>query len=386
MEVIMETPETIKPVPIGYSAEKASRVMAQHGIDVLVAATPVNVFYTTGMPTLHVAPNPILYVLSNQFPAMAVIRNDGSEFAAAWMVYQSTKKWTWLDEVAGTVSPQQTLEEICKKIEEWGLGSGAIGIESQMPRYQADFLRQRFPQAAFIEADRAFLDMRLVKTGEEIARIKESTRIAEKAIMAVIDAAKAGITDNELLKIARRTVIDEGAEGWDHLTMGLGHSDPEAPGIGYTVYPGQFNRIDIGAVYKGYISDISRQFVVGSIPENGTEHIERMIKVQEFLELNLKPGVKALELYKEAKVYAKSLKKLGMTFITAHSIGLECEEAHIFSPMRQLDIEFEENMVLDLEVWQSFPASNLVGAEDCYRVTASGVERLSTLDKGIFVR
>jgi Xaa-Pro aminopeptidase len=378
--------EDIKPAPIGYSAEKTSSVMAQHGIDVLVAATPVNVFYATGMPTLHVAPNPILYVLSNQFPAMAVIKNDGSEFAAAWMVYQSTKKWTWLDEVAGTVSPQQTLEEICKKIEEWGLGAGAIGIESQMPRYQADFLRQRFPVAVFIDADRAFLDMRLVKTGEEIARIKESTRIAEKAIMAVIDAAKAGITDNELLKIARRTVIDEGAEGWDHLTMGLGASDPEAPGIGYTVNPGQFNRIDIGAVYKGYISDVSRQFVVGSIPENGTEHMERMIKVQEFLEANLKPGVKALELYKEAKIYSKSLKKLGMTFITAHSIGLECEEAHIFSPMRQLDIEFVENMVLDLEVWQSFPASNLVGAEDCYRITTTGVERISTLDKGIFVR
>ncbi len=378
--------DDIKPVPIGYSAEKASRIMAQHGIDVLVAATPVNVFYTTGMPTLHVAPNPILFVLSNQFPTMAIVRKDGAEFAATWMVYQSTKKWTWLDEVAGTVSPQQTLEEICKKIEEWGLGSNTIGLESQMPRYQADFLRQRFPQATLLDADRAFLDMRLVKTGEEIARIKQSTRIAEKAIMAVIDAARSGITDNELLKIARRTVIEEGAEGWDHLTMGLGASDPEAPGIGYTVDPGQFNRIDIGAVYKGYISDISRQFVVGDIPENGTEHIERMIKIQEFLEANLRPGVKALELYKEAKAYAKSLKKLGMTFITAHSLGLECEEAHIFSPMRQLDIEFEENMVLDLEVWQSFPASNLVGAEDCYRVTATGVERLSALDKGIFVR
>jgi Xaa-Pro aminopeptidase len=382
----VETSETMKPTPIGFSADKASLVMANHGLDVLVAATPVNVFYTTGMPTLHVAPNPILYVLSNQFPTMSIVRNDGIEFAATWMVYQSTKKWTWLDEVAGTVSPQQTLEEISKKIEEWGLTGGRIGLESQMPRYQADFLRNRFSDAAFIDADRAFLDMRLTKTPEEILRIKESTKIAEKAIMAVIDAAISGITDNELLKIARRTVIDEGAEGWDHLTMGLGPSDPEAPGIGYSVNPGQFNRIDIGAVYKGYISDVSRQFVVGAVPENGAEHLERMIKVQEFLEANVKPGVKALELYKEAKAYAKTLKKLGMTFITAHSIGLECEEAHIFSPMRQLDIEFEENMVLDLEVWQSFPGSNLVGAEDCYRVTATGIERISTLDKGIFVK
>jgi Xaa-Pro aminopeptidase len=382
----MEKKETTKPVPIGYSAEKAAKVLSSHGIDVLVASTPVNVFYTTGMPTLHVAPNPILYVLANQFPTMAIVRKDGMEYAATWMVYQSTKKWTWLDEVAGTVNPQQTLEEICKKIDEWGLGNGIIALESQAPRYQAEFLKQRFPGASFVDADRAFLDMRLVKTEEEIFRIRESTRIAEKAILAVIDAARDGITDNELLKIARRTVIDEGAEGWDHLTMGLGSSDPEAPGIGYTVSLGQFNRIDIGAVYRGYISDISRQFVVGAIPENGLEHMERMIKVQEFLEANVKPGARALDVFKEAKVYAKSLKKLGMTYITAHSIGLECEEVHIFSPMRQLDIEFAENMVLDLEVWQSFPASNLVGIEDCYRVTSAGVERISTLDKGIFVK
>jgi Xaa-Pro aminopeptidase len=378
--------ETVQPKPIGFSSDKAQQVLDKHNIDVLIAATPVNVFYTTGMPTLHVAPNPILYVLANQFPTLSLVRRDGKEYAVTWMVYQSTKKWTWVDEVTGTVSPQQTMEAVCNKIAEWGLSDKTIGLESLMPRYQYDFIRQRFPQAIIVDADRAFLDMRLTKTAEEIDRIKKSTRIAEKAIQSVIDAAKEGITDNELLQIARRTIIDEGAEGWDHLTMGLGASDPEAPGLGYTVKRGEINRIDIGVVSKGYISDISREFVVGDLPEGAQEHMDNLIKVQEFLEQNIKPGVNTVQLYKEAKNFGKSLVKRGMVFVTVHSLGLECEEVHLFSPMRSLDIAFEEGMVLDFEVWQSYRNFNLVGIEDCYVIRASGVERISSLDKQIFVR
>ena len=57
--------------PIGYSKQKAKAALEKFDIDLLVAATPVNVFYTTGLPTLHVAPNPILYVLYNQFPSLS---------------------------------------------------------------------------------------------------------------------------------------------------------------------------------------------------------------------------------------------------------------------------------------------------------------------------
>jgi len=377
--------EMERPRPIGFSREKAQRVLERHDIDVLVASSPANVFYATGMPTLHVAPNPILYVLSNQFPTVALIRRDGEESLVTWLVYQSTKRWTWVDDVVGTLSAKMTMEEVCDKLAAWGVSDKTIGLESLMPRYQSDCIRERFPRARIVDADRAFLDMRLVKTQEEIERIRASTGVAEKAIMAVIEAAAEGITDNELLAVARRTIIDAGAEGWDHLTMGLGSSDPEAPGLGYTVQRGEVNRIDIGAVYKGYVSDISRHFVVGDPPEGANRHIEMLIKIQEFLESAVQPGVQAGALYKEAQRFAKTFSKHGI-YITAHSIGIECEEAHLFSPMRCLDSVFEENMVLDIEVWKTFKEFNLVGVEDCYRVTATGLERISSLDKRLYVR
>ena len=54
--------------------------------------------------------------------------------------------------------------------------------------------------------------------------------------------------------------------------------------------------------------------------------------------------------------------------------------------MKKLDQPFEENMVLDIEVWQNFKNQGLVGIEDCYRITSNGCERLSSLDKNIFVK
>lgn len=372
--------------PIGYNKKRANEILEMHKIDVLIATTPVNVFYTTGIPTLHVAPNPILYVLYNQYPYISLVRKDGEESLIMWIVYSSVKKFSWVSDFTGIISPKAALENTAEKIKKWGLAEKTIGLETLMPRYQSEFLKNTFPKAKFVDGDKAFLDMRLIKSKEEVDRIKKSTQISEKAIQNAIDAIKEGITDNELLQIARRTIVDEGAEGWDHLTLGIGPSDPEAPGVGTAVKPGDVTRLDIGSVWKGYVSDISREVVVGEVPQAAKETIDILIEVQEYCIDHIKPGVNPKDVYDGAVNLFKSRVKRGSCMITGHSIGLECEEAHIFSPMSCLNVLFQENMVLDIESWQNVRGQGMVGIEDCYRVTSTGCERLSSLDKNIFVK
>jgi Xaa-Pro aminopeptidase len=369
--------------PIGFSKDKANKVLDKLNIDVLIASTPVNVFYTTGLPTLHVAPNPILYVLYNQFPSMSLVRRDGEESLIYWMLYQSTNKFTWVKDVNAIASPKMGVDSLCKKIEEWGLGNKTIGLESLMPRYQSEAIRQRFPNANIVDGDEAFLQMRLTKTEEEINRIKKSTQITDKALTNMMNAVHEGITDNDLLQIARRSIVDEGAEGWDHLTLSIGTSDPEAPGIGTVMHKGDIGRFDVGTVWKGYISDISRHSVMGQPPEGAIDIVDSLIKVQDYCVENIKPGVNTKEFYETAKKYYKSLGKKGNCYITIHSIGLECEEVHLGSPMRIYDTTYEKNMVMDIEVWQMFKPCGLIGVEDCYVVGNSGCNRISTLDKHI---
>jgi len=372
--------------PIGFNKEKARNILEKHDIDILIASTPVNVFYLTGLPTLHVAPNPILYVLYNQYPSLSLLRRDGEESLITWITYRSVNEFSWVNDIHGIGSPKAAMVSVSDKIEEWGLSNSKIAYESLMPSYQSEFLRNKLPKSTFINGDQAFLDMRLTKSEEEIRRIKRSTEISEKAITNMIEASNEGITDIELLQIARRTIVNEGAEGWDHLTMNLGSSDPEAPGIGTILKAGDINRFDIGTIWNGYVSDVSRELVVGQIPEGAEEVMNRMIQVQEYCAQNIHPGLNMKELYDDANKFNKSLTKVGRAFITGHSIGLECEEIHLFSPMKKLDRPFEENMILDIEVWQPFKNQGLIGIEDCYRITRKGCERLSSLDKNIFVK
>jgi Xaa-Pro aminopeptidase len=374
--------------PIGYEKKKASEILETRDIDLLIASSPVNVFYTTGLPVLHVAPNPILYVLSNQYPNLSMVRRDGEESAIIWSLYDSVKEYSWIDpsEVYRIGSVEAAVKMLTSKVEDWGLTNKKIGIESYMPRYQFEALKSKFPDAEFVNGDDAFIDMRIVKTEEEIKRIRKSTEVAEKAIKACIDAVVLDIPDTELLKIARRTIVNEGAWGWDHLTMNIGPSDPESPGLGTPVTPNDIIRFDFGAVWEGYISDLSRGVVIGEVPKKAKEAMNIMIQVQEFCIDSIKPGLNAKELSEQAKNFLKSLAKRGFYLITGHSIGLECEEAHIFSPMGSMDIPFQENMVLDIEVWLNVVGQGLVGVEDCYRVTTKGCESLSNLEKNIVVK
>ena len=377
-----------QPQSIGYSNVRAKEIMGKFDLDVLIASTPPNVFYTSGLPVLSAAPNPILFVLSNQFPTITLLNREGEQHLLYWMTYQSVEKFSWIKNVTGIASPKYAMNALVNVLNDWGLANKSIkiGLESHMPRYQAEFIRKSFPESFIVDGDQAFLSMRLIKTDNEIDRIKKSTEITDNTILKLVDSAYEGITDNELIKIGRQYIIESGADGWDHFTIGLGESDPEAPGLGYQIHRDEINRFDIGVNWKGYVSDISRNLIIGKIPEGASELMDRIKKIHEFCVKNVLPGVNTLQLAKDVKKYTKSLSKIARVYVTIHSIGIECEELHLVSPMTKLDTQFEKNMVLDIEVWQMYKNFGLVGIEDCYVVRDSKCERLSRLPQEFFVK
>ncbi|MHA1275979.1 MAG: M24 family metallopeptidase [Candidatus Helarchaeota archaeon] len=372
--------------PIGFNKERAAEILDKHDIDVLIASSPENIFYASGLPTLHVAKNPILFVLQNQYPSLVLIRRDGEEILITWMLYQSAKDLSWVQDIRGIGAPAMALKFMLNALTDWDALEKNIGLETSMPRYQAEYLRANLPRATILDGDDAFIEMRLVKSAEEIKRIQKSTEIAEKAILAMIEITKEGVTDEQLLQEARRTVVLEGAEGWDHLTIGIGASDPEAPGyVKASMKKDDLARYDIGAIWEGYISDVSRHCAIGT-PIGETEN-ELMVQIQEYCADQIAAGVAATDVAKATKKFVKTLGKKITSFVTGHSIGLQTEEFHFFSPMmRKGKGIFEENMVLDVEVWTPFKNFGLLGIEDTYQVTKSRCKQLSSLEKKIFVR
>jgi|GEM_PF-167698 predicted dehydrogenase/Xaa-Pro aminopeptidase/putative sterol carrier protein len=375
-------PEVKRVKAVGFNKKRMEQILNKHDLELMIVTSPVNVFYTSGMPVLHASPNPILFALSNQYPNVVVVNRDGGSALFNWDLFQSVDKFSWIADHKGTIGQKETARAIMSKIKKWGLEGKRIGVESYAPKYLLDLLAQKNPAAEVVTADDVLLEMRLIKSDEEIKLIEKATQITEKAVAACIKATREGMTDNDFLLLARKTIIEEGAEAWDHLTHSIGESDPEAPGIGTVVRRGDICRFDFGAAYKGYVSDVNRHAVIGPVPEEAKEIIDRLIVLQEYYEKNAKPGVNIKHLNAEADAFYKKLKPEGLTMAIGHSIGLECEEQHLFGPLQVLDRPFEKNMVFEIEAWESF-GKILIGVEDCYVVTDTGLRKITTLDKQI---
>jgi Xaa-Pro dipeptidase len=372
-----------RPKPVGFDKEKASRLLEERGVDVLIASSPENVFYTCGLAVRAVENNPILYALSNQYPTIVAVYRDGGESMVTWALYNAAL--SWVEEVQGILNPEQAMDAIASFIKKHGYEKGVIGIESLMPYYQYDKLRKTFQDAKFRVSDDLFLDMRLSKSEEEISRIRESTRIAEKTIQVLIENVAEGVSDLDFLKIAKTTVIEEGAVGVDHVTLAIGNSDPEAPGTGVKMKRGDITRFDIGAIYKGYNSDVSRHAILGKVPSDIQEPFDAIVEVQKACVKAIKPGADPKEVNKLALETWQAQGRKDPVFITIHSVGLQTEEFHWLDVLKGAsDRKFVKNAVLDIEAWNLHSKVGLIGNEDTYLVTGSGCERISKLAMKIF--
>jgi len=367
--------------PIGFSKEKCLKIMQKKDIDFLIASTPENVFYTSGLPVRHSENNPILYSLRNSYPSITVVRQNGEESVIAWGVFDPA--YTWVQDYRTIFSRGEAIDALLSIIKEKESQKPNIGIEYKMPFYQFDELKKAFPDAIFTIADDIFTEMRMIKSEEEIERIKKSTLISEKSILAMLEELREGITDIELLEIAKTTVVKEGASGWDHVTLSLGDSDPEAPGTGVKMKKNHITRFDVGAFYKGYCSDISRHAVLGKAPPGVEKTVKQIVDVQQKCIDAIKPDVSALEINELAQKEFEALGEEFPFFPTCHGIGIDCEESHLFDPLYPSGQIFKEGMVFELEYWAPYEPYNnrLIGMEDCFVVTKSGCKRISTLDR-----
>ncbi|MFX0139971.1 MAG: M24 family metallopeptidase, partial [Candidatus Hodarchaeota archaeon] len=182
----------------------------------------------------------------------------------------------------------------------------------------------------------------------------------------------------------KKTVIDEGAEGWDHFTVSIDESDPEAPGLGI-VKKNSALRLDVGAIYQGYVSDVNRMAYLGEIPSDFKAAIDAIIQVQNECQKAIKPGAEPKDILALAEKTWREAGRTDQFLIIGHSLGLRTEEYHFFDPMKGgIKRKFQKGNVLNMEAWTLMKGYGTIGNEDQYVVTGSGCERISTLEMKIF--
>jgi Xaa-Pro aminopeptidase len=309
--------------------------------------------------------------------------------------------------------------QIKKVLSDFGfLGFKKIGLEMDVLPVRLYFrYQQTFPQYDWSDVSGAIQKLRMIKTPYEVDQIRKAAQILHKGYLDIQKIIREGMTeleiDGHLALIARR----EGhmgilrMRGWNqemtyaHVLSGesgatVSFLDSPHGGKGNTPAMAQgasFRRIgrdepigiDYGVGINGYLADQFRTFVIGDLPAELMRAHDCSVEIHHLFVKAAKPGISCADLYGVAlkKAEAESLGKHFMGYgegkvrFIGHGLGLEIDEGPILAP--RFHQKLEPGMVIALEPKFIFPHQGVVGLEDDYLVTVSGVERLTLTDQTV---
>src|SRR4029077_16934887 len=116
----------------------------------------------------------------------------------------------------------------------------------------------------FREVSPLFLELRSVKSAEEVRRLRLVTQATQQALAAAIKSLRPGTTGLELERVLGAEHYRAGVRHeWCHTQMGPSGIEITAPSP-EQAKAGEIIRIDVGASYRGYQSDLSPVIAVGA--------------------------------------------------------------------------------------------------------------------------
>ncbi len=283
---------------------------------------------------------------------------------------------------------EKTLSEIIKKhnIKTTFLESDSISLTVAN---KLNKILEKNNVTAFLNKnlDNYISKIRMIKTPDEINKIKIAQSITETALNHIVNNIKPGITEKELaldLEIYMRKL---GAEkiAFDLIVVsGKNSSLPHGVPSDRTLKNRDFVTFDIGAVYDGYHSDMTRTLAIKSVSPEQKSIYDIVLKAQTKAIEAIAPGVVCSKIDNIARniIYDSGYKGY-FGHSTGHSVGIEIHENPVFS--KNCECVLEPGMVMTVEPGIYIPNKFGVRIEDMILVTESGFENLTTTEKDLVI-
>lgn len=157
---------------------------------------------------------------------------------------------------------------------------------------------------------------------------------------------------------------------------------------GTEIKPGMAVMVDMNGNFTGYMTDMTRVFSLGKLPELAIKAHECSRRIVKELAEMGRPGVEAKALYEHAMAIVKEedLEPYFMGYtqkagFIGHGVGLEVNELPVLAP-RSRDILLAGNTIA-LEPKFVIPQVGAVGVENTYVVTDGGMELLTPASEEI---
>ncbi|MBN0970790.1 aminopeptidase P family protein [Mycoplasma phocoeninasale] len=258
-----------------------------------------------------------------------------------------------------------------------------IGVEKEYATLEnLDYLKSILPKSEQISLSAQ--QMRILKDEEEIEKIKEACLISLQAFEELKKVLIEGITELEVSNKLGYLMRLFGAEKESFDTIvafGSNAAEPHHHPTNRKLSDGDIVKIDFGAQFKGFASDITRTFFFGKPKEKELVEILEIVTEAQKLGIEaIKAGIGANEIDKICRDYIDS-KGYGKFFIhsTGHGVGIDVHELPGVGRGKE-SVTLEEGMIITVE--PGIYVEGLGGAriEDTILVTSEGYKILSSME------
>lgn len=257
------------------------------------------------------------------------------------------------------------------------IGIEFLAFESANTTYETfEKWSAALPGVTLEGADSLVAKLRMVKSPDELARVKAACRLADACFEHVLRLIRPGAVEFDIgLEIEfffRRSGADLAFA--PIVVSGERSARPHGRASEKVLQDGDLLTLDFGAELDGYCSDITRTVVVGSIGERHRKIYEAVLSSQEASLAMMRPGVPAREVDAEARrVMGEYAEYFGHGL--GHGLGSVVHDTGRLSATSE-DV-LEPGQVWTVEPGTYIPGFGGVRIEDDVVVTDAGIEILT---------
>ncbi|MBI4183178.1 MAG: aminopeptidase P family protein [Proteobacteria bacterium] len=356
-------------------------MMERKGLDLLIVRGPENSRYMSGFfhngGTLGYRPFVVFYFRDPaKEPALVVPAVDlHLAMDSSWIKdcrgYAMAEFFTDLD-----VHFYEDFFDAAKAVlAERGVENLTIGTEGEQ---LTEGFRKRLDELLegnrIVDIAREMELVRMVKSKEEIRRLKQATRWTVEAHRAFREAIRPGATDRDLHKAAVARMVALGAEGAKFINVGTGPTSYAAHSpfpVGHKLKPGDFVKVDMGAFCLGYGGDFVRSYYLGHCSQRQKDIWKWLNEVQMELGMSIKVGETGGDVFRRGyKAISRHLDRFPREFV-GHGIGLASHEEPRMNEVNRVVVE--PGTVYCIE-YSYYSEGVRFHTEETFLITDKGVE------------
>ncbi|MDD2540682.1 MAG: Xaa-Pro peptidase family protein [Desulfuromonadaceae bacterium] len=284
------------------------------------------------------------------------------------------------------------------------------------PVPQLNYYTKLLPGREFVDISSANREVRSVKSAFELEQLRISGAGLISVFKQVRQFLKAGMRELDLAAEFEHRLRTAGSEGYvrmrafnQELFMGLAVSagaathgffdgavtwcglSPASPQGASTQLIGRDEPVllDYTGVFNGYITDMTRIFVIGTLEPELQRAFDLSLEIQKYLQNSLKPGAICEELFLQAVEIADK-GGFGDYFMgmpgeqarfVGHGVGLELDEFPVLAQGFKMPLQLGQTIAIEPKF--VFPGKGVIGIENTFAVTNAGGEKITDIDDWI---